>query len=628
MTQLSPKLTTGPKLTIGMAVYDDFSGVYMTVQALAMFHILAMRDVELIVVDNNPSSAQGRRTKGFIENWANVSKRFGYGARYIALPGVNSTSRPRQMIFDQAHADIVLVCDPHVLFPRVQDIQGLETSPFSMLLTWFDKNPSFNGILHGPMVYDDFQGFASHMADVFRGEMQGIWASDQRGDPNRIVDLLTCEPFEIPAHGMGMWVCRKSAWKQVGGFHSLQRGFGGEEFTIHIKFRQHGEATGSDTRTLCAPFLPWMHRFNDGSSIAYPLSRLDKLRNYIILYRDLKLPLDRLHKHFVEGLNEDGTILPIVVSEQQWQALLENPEPYPIKPVENAVMKNPLAVVRSEQEPPQAQAPKSIQSKIPPTLLMSIRSYLPNIKTFGILAFPDFPSNRVTLDYHEHLNQLPTLEFLKENNNGGLMDNIVIHNSQTAVELTAALERAAEISRRYITISNMGQIGYGEEGKPRIDALGNKIGNPGVLPGIRRFCLLNPEWTVVMYDPSGIGVMLLSKAAEDKPSLPNTLTMAWNYANAVKNHALQVLKGGDSVSEEEYKRRLNVCAICPNRADNRCTACGCPIEDKASWQSSFCPVGKWDDPHYKGADSLEVRIVNSVPTTQAPPTPPCVPCGG
>ena len=39
-------------LTIGMPTYDDFDGVYFTLQSLKAFHDL--EDVELLVVDTKP----------------------------------------------------------------------------------------------------------------------------------------------------------------------------------------------------------------------------------------------------------------------------------------------------------------------------------------------------------------------------------------------------------------------------------------------------------------------------------------------------------------------------------------------------------------------------------------------
>ena len=49
-------------LTIGMAVYDDYDGVYFTVQALRLYHEICRSDrVEFIIIDNNPDSANGTK---------------------------------------------------------------------------------------------------------------------------------------------------------------------------------------------------------------------------------------------------------------------------------------------------------------------------------------------------------------------------------------------------------------------------------------------------------------------------------------------------------------------------------------------------------------------------------------
>ena len=54
-------------LTIGMATYDDYDGVFFTIQSLRMYHEMCNTDnVEYIVLDNNPNSASGQATKNFV----------------------------------------------------------------------------------------------------------------------------------------------------------------------------------------------------------------------------------------------------------------------------------------------------------------------------------------------------------------------------------------------------------------------------------------------------------------------------------------------------------------------------------------------------------------------------------
>jgi hypothetical protein len=99
--------------------------------------------------------------------------------------------------------------------------------------------------------------------------------------------------------------CRRDAWL---GFNPRFRGFGGEEFYIHEKFRQAGR------QTLCLPFLRWIHRFGRPGGVPYRLTIEDKFRNYVIGLTELGLPLDRAVQHFRSRLSED-TIQQIIAAE-------------------------------------------------------------------------------------------------------------------------------------------------------------------------------------------------------------------------------------------------------------------------------------------------------------------------
>jgi hypothetical protein len=118
--------------------------------------------------------------------------------------------------------------------------------------------------------------------------MWGVWANDPRAKND--------EPFPIPMQGMGVFSCRKSAWL---GFNPNFRGFGGEEGYIHEKFRQAGRST------LCLPWLKWAHRFGKPDGVPFPLRVEDKIRNYMIGFIELKLPLEPIFDHFTQTVSED-----------------------------------------------------------------------------------------------------------------------------------------------------------------------------------------------------------------------------------------------------------------------------------------------------------------------------------
>jgi hypothetical protein len=257
-----------PALTIGMATFGDFDGVYFTLQSLRLYHDL--KDTELIVVDNRGDDA----IRHLVEGWL--------GGRYILATEVVGTAYPRDLVFREARGEAVLCCDSHVLFAE---------GAISRLKRFYAEYPRSEDLLQGPLVYDDTQLLATHMKPQWREQMWGTWASDPRGrDPDS-------EPFEIPMQGLGAFSCRRHAWL---GFHPAFRGFGGEEGYIHEKFRRAGR------RTLCLPGLRWLHRFNRPGSVLFPLLVEDKLRNYLIGHLELGLDTRPVLEHFSAYLSDEA----------------------------------------------------------------------------------------------------------------------------------------------------------------------------------------------------------------------------------------------------------------------------------------------------------------------------------
>jgi hypothetical protein len=256
-----------PELTIGMATYDDFDGVYFTIQSLRLYHDLDR--VELLVVDNYGCS----QTSEFVRDWA--------GGRYLLATDVVGTAAPKDLVFRNASGSAVLCCDSHVLFAP---------GCIARLKRFHRDHPDCHDLLQGPLVYDDGQLMSTHFEPVWREQMWGVWATDERGlDP-------AGEPFEIPMQGLGVFSCRTDAWP---GFNPGFRGFGGEEGYLHIKFRQAGR------RCLCLPWLRWMHRFGRPRGVPYPLTVEDKLHNYLVGHAELGLDPAPVLSHFAQYLTAD-----------------------------------------------------------------------------------------------------------------------------------------------------------------------------------------------------------------------------------------------------------------------------------------------------------------------------------
>jgi hypothetical protein len=276
-----------PELTIGMATYDDFDGVYFTVQALRLYQDL--ENTEILVVDNYGCEM----TKTFVEDWT--------PARYVLADEVQGTAPAKNRVFEEAQGDAVIACDSHVL---------LAPGVIGRLRTFYREHKDCDDLLQGPLLYDDLVSQSTHFSPEWRTSMWGTWASDPRASSD------DTEPFEIPMQGLGVFSCRKSAWL---GFGPRFRGFGGEEGYIHEKFRQAGR------RTLCLPWFLWTHRFVRPRGVPYTNTLEDRLHNYIVGHAELGLDLAPIVTHFAESLPEET--IARVVAEALWEDFDTEAEP-------------------------------------------------------------------------------------------------------------------------------------------------------------------------------------------------------------------------------------------------------------------------------------------------------------
>ena len=248
-----------PVLTIGMACYDDFYGVYQTALGLIVYHRDLLEECEIVVVDNNPSSRHGQATR----KWCSGRP----GIRYVPFTDRTGTAAPRDEVFHQARGEFVLCIDSHVL---------LEPGALENLLDYYRQNPETKDLLQGPCVAEDGRLHGTHQRPQWGGGSWGIWSHDPRGeDPSG-------KPFEVWQQGMGLFSCRKDAWP---GFHPDMSGFGGCETYIAESFRINGG------KVLCCPWLRWYHRFLNPDGYKDPRTEDDKRRNYEIGFMGLGLPV-------------------------------------------------------------------------------------------------------------------------------------------------------------------------------------------------------------------------------------------------------------------------------------------------------------------------------------------------
>ena len=260
-------------MTIGMATYDDYDGVYFTVQSIRMYHPEITDKTEILVIDNQPDGPAAQELKNLDKIVANY--------RYFPFGSHNSTA-VRDLVFRQANADFVLCLDSHVM---------LMPGTLKRLIDYFEANPDCNDLLQGPMFAENLQSLHTHFEPVWTKGMYGFWGRDERAEP------ADGPPFEIPMQGLGLFACRKEAWV---GFNPRFRGFGGEEGYLHEKFRQRGG------RALCLPFLRWLHRFARPGGVPYPINWHDRIFNYMVGIDELGLDPSPMQDHFKEHLGEES----------------------------------------------------------------------------------------------------------------------------------------------------------------------------------------------------------------------------------------------------------------------------------------------------------------------------------
>lgn len=239
-------------LTIGMAVYDDYDGVYFSIQAIRLFHKEG-KHIKFIVVDNNPESKSGIETKKFIEERV--------GGLYVPYTEKSSTSI-RNIIFEKSTTLYTLCMDCHVL---------IYPGGITSLLEYYKSNPDTIDIIQGPLLHDDLTTIFTHFKPGWRDNMYGIWDNNKEECDKGL-------PFEIPMQGCGLFTCKTDNWRK---FSPRFIGFGGEEWYIQEKFRKNGG------KCICIPQLKWCHRFGRPLGVPYPLSMEDRVWNYFVGWSEL-----------------------------------------------------------------------------------------------------------------------------------------------------------------------------------------------------------------------------------------------------------------------------------------------------------------------------------------------------
>ena len=232
------------KLTVSMSTYDDYDGVFFTIQSLRMHHKLPS-NTEFVVIDNNPDGSHSKTLNGFLKAVPNCK---------VIEERERKSSFVKYDAFKHATGDVILGLDCHAL---------LQAGFIDHLLQWWSENTGNPSLLTGPLVYNDLISLSSHMAEEWRGSDFGTWATNTEA-------LKRGEPFLVPMQGMGCFsFWRTEAPTPNPGF----RCFGAEEWYMAERTRRNGG------KVICHPGMGWMHRF-EWPPRSFPMALDDKIVNY------------------------------------------------------------------------------------------------------------------------------------------------------------------------------------------------------------------------------------------------------------------------------------------------------------------------------------------------------------
>lgn len=500
-------------LTIGMASYDDFDRLRDTIQAIR-FYQRNLFNYELVVVHNNPDSEDGKATKAWVEGWANNA---GTVARYFGLPHPVGTSAPRDMIFQVAEGRVVCVLDPHVM---------VALGAYTKILQYFADNPGSKDIVSGPVIFEALLEGASHLDDVWRGEMWGTWGWDARAADAR------AEPFEVWGQGLGLFAMLKSEWP---GFNKHATGFGGEEGYIHEKVRARGG------KAICLPAARWIHAWSESRpgprKTAYFAPRYKKVRNYVLEFGELGRSLDPIYQHFVVPHTEqrDGKDVEVSwMTEKNWLHLIANPVEHEQEP---GVVEPTARVVSMLPQPPEkletAQElyhwavtnPRDLNEHLP--RLRALASEVNHATEFGkrrestlalLAGFPDtLMSYNLEDEWNSRFHRAAQIygKFKKMHTAGAAAsDSLAVDIEETdllfldtyhnAARLWQELTKHAGKVRRWIVLHDTSY--YGETGDD---------GKAGLMVAVRAWVKQRPDWFITFRTDQQFGLTILSRDERD-----------------------------------------------------------------------------------------------------------------
>ncbi|MEM1874878.1 MAG: DUF6171 family protein [Candidatus Hadarchaeales archaeon] len=554
-------------LTIALATYSDLDGAIFSIQHARFLPDFLPAD-RFVVVNNNPHGPETPVLRDFC-NKADVI--------YVENP-INSTSLSRELAIQSAPTDVVVVIDSHVLI-----------APGSLyVIRQYLSNPeNERNLLHGLSLSDNLAPGGWSWLPFWRAEMLGIWSPHPEPD----------QPTEIWGAGLGLFVINKNFWPH---FHPLHRGFGGEEGYIHEKIRRNGG------KVIFHPSIRFWHRYYR-VAVPYPLSKQDKIRNYLLHFFDLygndpgKLAheIDRMRQHFV--FREPETAPWGEKLEPALTPMTESDFDFIVKQVENEIRNiatqttqtspqfgfpySPLTPTTSE---PTTHQPRSgcggcakrraenIQ-KLFERAEQILNKYNDGSLTIFVLD-PDLASH-----FRGKFHITSTLKQIEPNLLWSDTTSCPTWLKTLAIILPIPIARFAEPLRRcfnscqrliiYPVHSDLHFVGT------VFDPAENKTKQEEFQSTAYLLMeLLKEGWRVI---DSVNNFVVLEKSR-------------WHrFIWLLKGITTAIKRFSGFATTELAKRRLNICRQCPFYRRGRCQICGCFMKAKTSIESEKCPLDKW-----------------------------------
>ena len=257
-----------------MATYDDYDGVYFSVQAIRLYHPEVTDRTEILVLDNHPSGPCAKPLKDLERQVA--------GYRYVPYERIHG-NWVRDLLFREANAEFVLCMDSHVLF---------RPGALARLVEYLEGQPGPSDLWQGPLMGDNLKPFATHFDPVWRDrDVRRVGDGPARSGPGRtrVRDPdARARGVRVPpgrVAGLQSPAAAGSAWKKA---ISTRRSDG--------RAAGHSACRSSAGRTVSI----------GRSGTRYPVSVEDRVRNYLLTHDELGLDPGAAIAHFEQEFGAES----------------------------------------------------------------------------------------------------------------------------------------------------------------------------------------------------------------------------------------------------------------------------------------------------------------------------------